>query len=289
MNIIKPNLLLASLTISAISFTNPIWQAQSHNNNLTINKLAKAITPDILDFNNTMQKAILIAYKFNNPAKATKISDEVSDFKIINLTKSNIKATTIGEPVLDYNNILFNYIGHSVLKNNTDQAQTITSIGFKHINKEIVSTTIAYGISLTIDVTIKIFNIDTKFVFNTSTTYQTENTNEIIIPPIAEVVPPHKKLIVDMYLNQLQVTQKVALDVDINGKIGATMHFLDGKTAHYENSIANLIFYLQLAGQCPSQITVNGNDTIHFNGLAARSKSSAGNDYTVQVNGPFDI
>ncbi|PHC64740.1 ETX/MTX2 family pore-forming toxin [Bacillus toyonensis] len=166
------------------------------------------------------------------------------------------------------------FIGESVLKNDTNETQTIHSDSFTKTITDSVTLSVTNGISAGVNISIggKIFGmgVETSMSFEVSTSTTNEQTSEesvaYTVPSQPVVVPAKKTYYVYTSLQRSQLEGSIRLRADLSDGFLALMNSGAGLPI---GDIYEVIKSRQLAHPLPSGISLNHNNkSVHFEGIA---------------------
>ncbi|WP_342276733.1 ETX/MTX2 family pore-forming toxin [Spiroplasma endosymbiont of Nebria brevicollis] len=275
-------------TTGALSSNVGISLSHSTTQITTINKIKT--DAKIIDFNATMLEAFKTSFMFNHPTESQEI-DSISDFKINNLSQSNIEIKKVGDQILDFDDNKFNFIGENEFMNNSNIEQTYQTTSFtKKLISEVGATT-SLGISLGITKQINVFKTNAKISFDLTTSEKVSIEKDITVPTQSVRLSPHKKIKVHVFWGQTKFIQNLILKANISGKLVGFLHFKNSTlNQSFEVPISTAVYYLNLSNKCPEGISLDENTNIvNFNGIAQAWQSSVASSETVITDKEIDI
>lgn len=283
-------LLLTVISSNIISNDVVIINNKNYNEHLQVNKEEKAV----LDFNDVMRRA----YEYTEGLKeysGWKI-DRIHDIVISNQKNSDCKAIAVGSPTLVSENKKYNYIGQNILKNYNQQEQIMKAAAFSKTIESQYSTSVTAGVSLESDADFFFFDAKMKISLSGTITNIKKESQTFTIPSQNVKVPARSQVNVTAYWSQVEMKQNVKISADISGTITGICDVTSpDRINHYTwNDTFDLgkVFYSYFGGyktywpDCPQSITVNDNDSIHFEGALDVWGSGAGSYHEVDF-GPY--
>lgn len=298
---ILKSLLLCSITSfnsGGIAILNNNLETQKLNPNLRIKD-----NSTILDFKETMKNALEWETGVNSYYTGMVI-DSYDSFAFTDdkgkqkdpITTNNI-ANPIGQPNITYEDKKFNYMGHSVLKNNSDIAQTGSTPIYEKDISSTVSAATTVGVSLQAGFKFKIFNTSVSTDISSTTATSQTTSKKYTIPAQNIVIPPHKQIEVNEYWSQVKMTQNVSVTMDISGWAKGVfhVHFPGGRKSVWTEMkpLGQIIYAYQKFywPQCPSQLSVNTQtpDIINFTGVTECWDAGAGSSFNLDIGAPEPI
>ncbi|WP_170959395.1 ETX/MTX2 family pore-forming toxin [Bacillus thuringiensis] len=169
------------------------------------------------------------------------------------------------------------FIGESVLKNDTNETQTIHSDSFTKTITDSVTLSVTTGITTGIDISIggKIFGmgVETSMSFEVSTSTTNEQTSEesvaYTVPSQPVVVPAKKTYYVHTSLQRSQLEGSIRLRADLSGPFSVYMKMNGTEMPLGSHSLYDFIKEHQSLHPLPSGISLNHNNkSVHFEGIA---------------------
>jgi hypothetical protein len=168
------------------------------------------------------------------------------------------------------------FVGESVLRNQTNDPQTINSDTFTKTVTDSVTLSVTNGISTGVNVSIggKVFGmgVETSMSFEVSTSTTEEQTNEesvaYTVPSQPVTIPPQSTRYVYATLEKSELEGIIRLKADLSGQFAAIIK-IDTVESPSHFDLYELVKEFQLKYPLPSGITLNHNNkTIHFEGVA---------------------